>query len=915
VEVKHGSNQFNISKAQDLILAKVDGQLAPVCENTNAADGALSGISTAELFDLYNHSPCGYHSLDRDGLIRRINDTELAWLGYARDEVIGKIKWTELLTSKSQQTFLDNFSTFRKVGLLQNLEMEIYRKDGTLFTGLVNATAIYDAKGQFILSRSIVIDISERKKTDELLQFHSEILKNVSEGIFLAKTSNGEIVFSNPSFEKMFGYEPDEIIGKHVSVLNAPSDISPEERAKIISADLQKYGSWRGEILNIKKNGEAFYCFASVSSYEHPAFGKVWVSVHEEITERKKLEENYRESERQLHIMEQREIIQTSLDGFLITDSKTGKIIDVNEIICKVLGYSKEEFLLKNFSDLVQIDTNEKLIERQPKMTQMGYGRYETQLRHKQGNLIDFEISVTNSAADGNVNFAFLHDISQRKKVESLKQTILNSVSAEIAVLNNAGIVVAINQPWQDANLGKFDVAGNPVPSADIGTNYMELCQGGLIYSSERTQEAYCGIRAVMDGKLKSYQLEYPRYSPRQIRWYNMTASQLGHSAADGVVITHTEISERKRAEQQISKSRDQLKAFIAHAPIRIAMLDKSMNYIAVSGRWSQQYSRGHAELIGHNHYEVHPDIEPSWKIVHQQALKGATIEKKNDSWVQNDGSVHWLNWVVLPWKDANELIGGIIISTEDITTQKNMESEIAERRKELETLQKVNVAAQTASAIAHEMSQPLLAIASYNQAAIMMLNSENPNFEEIKRALTGSEQQALRAGRSINELITFLNRKEFSIEKFDLSEEVIEMLEVAKSEHNLVFDTLFKLQEDIPLVQANRTHVQKAILNLIHNGIEAIQESGGAHPILMITLSTVKDNNFSQLTVKDNGKGVKQEDVKRLFEPFYSTKTNGIGMGLAISRSLIEENGGQLWLDNLPGTGATFHLTLPFAK
>jgi PAS domain S-box-containing protein len=127
--------------------------------------------SSEEIKDLYNNAPCGYHSLDKDGIIRRINDTELAWLGYTRDEVIGKIKWPELITSASQQIFLEDFPRLIKQGFINELEIEIIRKDGTIFTGLINATSIYDSSGDFVMSRSTLINIDGRKLAE--LQLHN----------------------------------------------------------------------------------------------------------------------------------------------------------------------------------------------------------------------------------------------------------------------------------------------------------------------------------------------------------------------------------------------------------------------------------------------------------------------------------------------------------------------------------------------------------------------------------------------------------------------------------------------------------------------------------------------------------------------------------------------------------------------
>jgi PAS domain S-box-containing protein len=125
---------------------------------------------TAELSDLYNNAPCGYHSLDRDGVYERINDTELRWLGYTREEVIGTLKFTDLLTPASSQAFAANFPAFKERGWVSDLEFDMRRKDGSVLPVLLNATAIRDEHGLFLRSRSTITDYTERRQAEEALQ-------------------------------------------------------------------------------------------------------------------------------------------------------------------------------------------------------------------------------------------------------------------------------------------------------------------------------------------------------------------------------------------------------------------------------------------------------------------------------------------------------------------------------------------------------------------------------------------------------------------------------------------------------------------------------------------------------------------------------------------------------------------------
>ncbi len=130
--------------------------------------------------------------------------------------------------------------------------------------------------------------IVERKRAEEGMRLQSEIMKNMSEGVHLVRASDGIIAYTNPKFEQMFGYGPGEMVGQHVSIVNAPADEDPKETAKEI---MMEKGFWKGEIRNIKKDGTPFWSYASVTMFDHPEQGKVLVSVHTDITERKRAEE------------------------------------------------------------------------------------------------------------------------------------------------------------------------------------------------------------------------------------------------------------------------------------------------------------------------------------------------------------------------------------------------------------------------------------------------------------------------------------------------------------------------------------------------------------------------------------------------------------------------------------------------
>jgi PAS domain S-box-containing protein len=179
-----------------------------------------------------------------------------------------------------------------KTGEHYELELEMIRPDGEIRNVIAFGGKKVDNKGDFTGLFGTVQDITERKQTDKELRLHGEIMKNITEGVILIRQKDEIIVFNNPKFEEIFGYGQGEMIGKHISIINAPAGRTPDEIKQEIIDNVNRSGDWHGEILNIKKNGDHFWCYANVSEFDHPEFGRVILAVHTDITERKHAEDN-----------------------------------------------------------------------------------------------------------------------------------------------------------------------------------------------------------------------------------------------------------------------------------------------------------------------------------------------------------------------------------------------------------------------------------------------------------------------------------------------------------------------------------------------------------------------------------------------------------------------------------------------
>jgi PAS domain S-box-containing protein len=250
-----------------------------------------------------------------------------------------------------------------------------------------------------------------------------------------------------------------------------------------------------------------------------------------------------------------------------------------------------------------------------------------------------------------------------------------------------------------------------------------------------------------------------------------------------------------------------------------------------------------------------------------------------------------------------------------DITERKKSDAALGEMRKQLEDVLASQVASQTLAAIAHELNQPLNAIMSYSEAALQLLRSGNPKPEQLAKALERNGQQSRRAGRILHELIEFLQRGETATESVDLEDSVLRAISIVESSGYEELKVAIESAAGARPVQANRLQIEKVIVNLLRNAAEAMQGAGIRDQRIGVTIGTTCAGDMAQVTVRDCGPGVNADMAGQVFEPFFSTKPEGIGMGLAISRSLVEKFGGTLWIDDSASGGAAFHFTLPFAS
>jgi PAS domain S-box-containing protein len=369
-----------------------------------------------------------------------------------------------------------------------------------------------------------------------------------------------------------------------------------------------------------------------------------------------------------------------------------------------------------------------------------------------------------------------------------------------------------------------------------------------------------------------------------------------------------TDITERKRAEQAT-----RLLAAIVESS-QDAIVSKSLNGVITSWNKGAERLFGYAaeEAVGQNiTLIIPPERRDEERTILEQLTRGERVDHMETVRMRKDGSLLDVSLTISPMKDVAGRVVGASKLARDITEQKRAEEALRQAQTDLAHASRLTTMGEFTASLAHEVKQPIAAIVTDANTCVRWIARDQPDLTEAREAAWRIVKGAKRASEIINRVGMLFKKGTPQRELVDVNEvarEMIVLLGDEASRHSISIRT--ELAEDLPHVIGDRVQLQQVMMNLIVNGVEAMYDVDG--PRELTIKSQPAENNELLLSVSDNGMGLPRQQADEIFNAFFTTKIHGTGMGLRISRSIVESHGGRLWAaDNSP-RGASFCFTLP---
>jgi len=786
----------------------------------------------------------------------------------------------------------------------------VLRKERDQLEGSVKTQELKLLKANESLSK----EIAERKKIEENLRASEErfrqLVENIREVFWVTDPAKQKMLYISPVYEKIWGRSRESLYQSPCDWIEA-IHAGDRERVRESTGTKQITGEYDEQYRVIRPDGSIRWIRDRAFPVRNDS-GDVYriAGIAEDITDIMQAKLLLQQSEENYH-----NIFEFSHDAIFIIDPETHVFLNVNENAARRLGYSREELLRLTLEDIHGPEAAKSDVSIIHELEKTGGAIFEHVHRRKDGTEIPVEISAKVITYNSRRAFqSSVRDITRRKQAEEeLKQS----------EQRYRATFESIQDIYYRTNIeGELEVV-SPSCFPLTGYNQEELIGRSLTeFYADPSRRKELMNRLAQNGKVNDFEAVMVHKDGRK-RVASITSKIIYDNkkrpiAVEGIA---RDITRRKQAEEALRVSESTMHSLIEATPDATFFKDGEGRWRLINKAAVNLFDLEGLDYYGKNDLEL-ADLRPFYRqaltYCHESdasVWRGRVQTRMEEIIPQPGGSERVMDVVKVPLFHDDESRLGLVIIGRDITERRQTELLEKQRMQQLAHSSRLEEMGRMAAEIAHELHQPLSAIRTYSDTGLNMLKSGKEGLDKLGGVLGKIAGQAKRAGEVVHSVHDFSIKGEVHLSPQDVHDMVKETMQFIQLETQCRGVRLkLEFAKALPPVLADRILIEQVLLNLMRNACEAMVQHHQEEDRILAIQTHIADEGLIAITVRDNGPGLSAHELEHLFDAFYTTRDAGMGLGLTLSRLIIENHGGRIWAEAVPDGGAAFHFTLPVA-